>query len=332
MNERGIPDEMVPLLIRRYLGPPDADSRCPDEEELAALEAGVVSARRRAVLERHLQSCPVCNRREDLARKFAVRVSPLRRARRWWPYVVTAAAAGLLLALVLVVLHSRESEVLVLAAAGKLEAAQAAWEEGRSPDPLLAAGPAFSVAWADRRGPPLDSEIVIEAPRRSILTGRPGLRWSVPAGASRVRVRLEDSNGQALLETWTEASSLDLGELESPLAAGDYLLRIEPARAGLSPAEVVFTVVDEGTRQRVDAELAAIEKRSLPSSATSFLKAHVLCRHDLVLDALAVLESLRESIPTSSYPHDAMAVLYQDLGLLERAGQAHRQAEALRQH
>jgi len=172
---------------------------------------------------------------------------------------------------------------------------------------------------------------IISPRKTNLLDDRPLLSWTEPPGVSGYLVQIKNADtGEIIWETTSGGHELPYpGEpaLESGVT---YLLIVEAEGGGSSQDEAVpglgFRILDETDAERVRAATEQVAELALDDEATALALAQIYISHELVAEAIEVLEPLAEAGSQSAALQRTLGDLYRHAGLSLQAQESYTRA------
>ncbi len=181
------------------------------------------------------------------------------------------------------------------------------------------------VALSPMRGTARPS-LLIEPRVSAVLSSRPGFAWSSIGGASRYQVTVTSEAGTVWSREVSDTTLVYPGDADSLAAGTDYMWEViamsdtGPISGEGAREQSTFHVLSDGEAEQVRDHLGDIQKAAgNDSEAGRYLAGSYLVGRGLYADAARSFEELVRLAPQSPGPHDALANVYQTIGLPERA-------------
>ena len=191
------------------------------------------------------------------------------------------------------------------------------------------------VALSPMRGAPRPP-LLIEPRVSALLSNRPQFAWRSIGGASRYQITVTNEAGAVWTREVSDTTLAYPADADSLAAGSDYTWEVMAmSDTGPIPGEgareqSTFHVLSEGEAEQVRDHLGDIQKAAgNDSEAGRYLAGSYLVGRGLYADAARSFEELVRLAPQSPGPHDALANVYQTVGLPERAKSERARAKEL---
>jgi hypothetical protein len=188
---------------------------------------------------------------------------------------------------------------------------------------------------ASTRGGTDPSIPFIISPRKTeLLDDRPLLSWNELTGVSSYLVQVKNTDtGEIIWQTTSAGHELPYPGQPALESGVTYLLIIEAEGGGSSQDEAVpglgFRVLEETDAQAVRAATEQIEGLSLNGEAKALALAQIYIPHELIAEAIQLLEPLADAGSQSAAIHRTLGDLYRHTGLSLHAQEEYTRAVEL---
>ena len=188
----------------------------------------------------------------------------------------------------------------------------------QSPEPVLVSGK--SELGSTRGGNDMSIPYIISPRRTQLLNNRPLLRWNETTEASSYHVQIKNTDTDQTI--WDE--TMDVSAVtypgEPPLEPNvTYLLIVVADNGTSSPDEGVpdlsFSLLDEHNAQNKWAGAVKLTELNLSAEAEAFVMAKLYAGHNLIAEAIEMLEILAEGGSQKAAVYRTLGDLYRHIGL-----------------